>query len=96
MPHVVIRHYQDAKALIDGLVQREDDIRRLLGGIEGFMDYNLVRTEGGGFTVSVFDDRKGADESTHVARDYVRENFPGVASPPQVIEGEAIIRFSAS
>ena len=95
MSYVVIRHYQDASALIDGLAQREDDIQRLIRGIPGFLDYNLVRTESGGFSVSVFDDRKGADESVQVARDYVRENFADVGAVPQVIEGEAIISFSA-
>jgi len=96
MSYVVIRHYQDASALIDGLEQRRDDIERLVRGIPGFIVYNLVRSEGGGFSISVFDDRKGADESVQVARDFVRENFPGVSGPPQVIEGEAIISFSAS
>jgi hypothetical protein len=95
MSYVVIRHYQDASALIDGLAQREDDIQRLIRGIPGFLDYNLVRTESGGFSVSVFDDRKGADESVQIARDYVRENLADVAAVPQVIEGEAIISFSA-
>ena len=57
MSYVVIRHYQDASALIDGLEQRRDDIERLIRGIPGFVGYNLVRSEGGGFSVSVFDDR---------------------------------------
>jgi hypothetical protein len=96
MSYVVIRHYQDAGALIDGLAQREDDIQRLIRGIPGFVAYNLVRSEGGGFSVSVFDDRKGADESVQVARDYVRENFADVGVAPQVIEGEAVISFTAS
>ena len=93
MPYVVIRHYQDATALIDGLEQRPDEIEQLIRGIEGFVAYNLVRTERGGFSVSVYDDRKGAEESVRVARDFVRENFPGVAAAPQVIEGEAVISF---
>ena len=58
-----------------------------------FVAYNLVRTEAGGFSVSVYDDRKGAEESVRAARDFVRENFPGVAAAPQVIEGEAVISF---
>ena len=95
MSYVVIRNYEDATALFDGLAQREDDIRRLITGIPGFIDFNLVRTDGGGFSVSVFDDRKGADESVQVARDFVRENFADVGVTPQIIEGEAIISFSA-
>jgi len=93
MPYVVIRHYQDATALIDGLEQRPDEIEQLIRGIEGFVAYNLVRTERGGFSVSVYDDRTGAEESVRVARDFVRENFPEAAAAPQVIEGEAIISF---
>ena len=72
-----------------------DDIQRLIRGIPGFIAYNLVRCEGGGFSMSVFDDRKGAEESVRIARDYVRENFPDVGVAPQVFEGEAVISFSA-
>ena len=93
MPYVVIRHYEDATALIDGLAQRPDEVEQLIRGIEGFVAYNLVRTERGGFSVSVYDDRKGAEESVRLARDFVRENFPEAAAAPQVIEGEAIISF---
>jgi len=53
MPYVVVRHYQDSSKLIDGLAQRPDEIESLISGIAGFVAYHLVRTESGGFSVSV-------------------------------------------
>jgi len=67
MPYVVIRHYNDADKLIDELAQRADEVESLIRGISGFVAYNLVRSESGGFSVSVYEDRAGAEQSV-VAR----------------------------
>ena len=95
MPYVVVRHYQDSSKLIDGLAQRPDEIESLISGIAGFVAYHLVRTESGGFSVSVYEDRAGAEESVRVARDYVQQNFADVGNPPEVIQGDAVISFRA-
>jgi hypothetical protein len=93
IPYVVVRHYQDSSKLIDGLAQRPDEIESLIRGIAGFVAYSLVRTESGGFSVSVYEDRAGAEESVRVARDYVQKNFADVGNPPEVIQGDAVISF---
>jgi len=95
MPYVVVRHYQDSSKLIDGLAQRPDEIESLIRGIAGFVAYSLVRTESGGFSVSVYEDRAGAEESVRVARDYVQKNFADVGNPPEVVQGDAVISFRA-
>jgi hypothetical protein len=93
--HAVIRHYKGNSQLMDELEQRTDEIRQLVGDVPGFVTYCLVRTADGGFSVSVFEDRAGTDESTRVAADYVKQNVPQVAgSPPEVIEGDTILQFS--
>jgi hypothetical protein len=59
------------------------------------VSYCLVRTADGGFSVSVFEDRAGT-ESNRLAADWIRQNAPQVAgSPPEVIEGEAILQLSS-
>jgi heme-degrading monooxygenase HmoA len=95
MPYVVIRHYKESTKLIDELEQRSADVENLIKGIPGFIAYNLVRSETGGFSVSVYEDRSGADESVRAAREYLQENLPGVAGPPEVIQGDAVISFTA-
>jgi hypothetical protein len=93
--YATVRKYAGAQELGDELVQRKDDIERILAGISGFRAYYLARTEDGGVvTVSVFDDRTGAEESSAQAAAYIRENLAGVgASPPEVTTGEVAINF---
>jgi heme-degrading monooxygenase HmoA len=95
MPYVVIRHYKGSAKLIDELEQRSGDVENLIRGISGFITYYLVRSEGGGFSVSVYEDRAGAEESVRAARDYLQQNLSDVSSePPEVIEGQAVVSFS--
>ena len=52
----------------------------------------VVTPATGAASVSVYDDKSGADESTRVAGEWLRENVPDVAgSPPEVSSGEVII-----
>ena len=55
----------------------------LLRAIGGFVSYYLVRTSRGGFSVSVYEDKAGADESVRVARDWIAKNAGnlGIARP---------------
>ena len=91
---VSIRTYADNSALADALLENESEVRKLITGIDGFRSYYLVRTGGGAASVSVYDTKDGAEESTRVAGEWVRENLPDLnVSPPQVSAGEAILSF---
>jgi hypothetical protein len=95
--YAVIRHYQDeASDVVDQARKREGSIKELMRGIEGFVAYYLVDTQGGGLaSVSVFQDREGAEESTRAAGNWIRENMAEwVPNPPTVIQGE--VAFDAS
>ena len=95
MPYAVIRHYKDASKLIDELERRSDDVESLIRGIDGFIAYDLVRTDSGGFSVSVYADRAGAEESVRSAREYLQKNLSEVGSSPEVLQGESVIHFTA-
>lgn len=95
MPYVVIRHYKDSAKLIDELEQRRGEVENLIRAVPGFIAYNLVRSESGGFSVSVYQDRAGAEESVRTAREYLQQNLADVSGPPEVIRGEAVISFNA-
>jgi hypothetical protein len=92
--YATIRNYAGGAALADALVEHESDVRGVITGIDGFRAYYLVRDEDGVTTVSVFDDRDGAEESTRAAAAWVSENLGdlGVA-PPQVSTGEVLLSF---
>ena len=56
------------------------------------VSYFLVRTPDGAFSVSVFQDKAGADESVRVARDWINKNASTTgASAPTVSEGTVIL-----
>ena len=93
--HAVVRHYKGNAQLLDELARRTNEVEQLIRGVSGFVSYCLVRTADGGFSVSVFEDRAGTEESSWRAGDWIRQNAPQVAgSPPEVIEGEAILQLS--
>ena len=92
--NAVIRHYRGNSQLFDELERRTDEVEKVIRGVSGFISYYIVRTEdGGGFTVSVFEDKTGTDESIRVAADWVRQNVPQAAgSPPEVLEGRVVLQ----
>lgn len=93
---VVIRHYKGASDLIDELARRSNEVEQLIRGVPGFVAYHLVKTDDGGFSVSVYQDASGTEESVRAAADFIRETVPQLSvSPPEVIKGTSVISFSA-
>jgi hypothetical protein len=92
--HAVLRSYsgQGATALFDVLEKNKAEIERLARGIDGFVGFNLVRTPEGGFTVSIYRDKAGCDESVRVAREWIGKHAGKVsAAPPAVSEGTVVL-----
>ena len=90
--HAVIRQYsgKGAKELLDLLEKRKDDVKALITGIKGFVSYTLIRTSDGGYTVSVYQDKAGADES--VKQDWIKQNASKTGvSPPKISEGSVVL-----
>ncbi|WP_127128681.1 hypothetical protein [Georgenia sp. SYP-B2076] len=93
---VVIRHYKGASELIDELGRRSGEVEELIRGVPGFVSYHLVKTSDGGFSVSVYEDATGTQESVRRAAEYIRTNLSALSvSPPDVLQGESIVSFSA-
>jgi hypothetical protein len=89
----VIRKYsgKGATELINLLEQRATEVQSLIGSVRGFVSYSLVRTDGGGFTMTVCEDQAGIDESIQKAKDWVAKNGShlGVAAP-EVSQGSVV------
>ena len=93
--YAMIRTYsgEGAKELFDVLEKRKTEVESVMRPVKGFVSYTLARSEDGGFSVTVCQDRAGTDESVQVAREWVAKNAgsTGVGAP-KVSEGPVIIQ----
>ncbi len=95
--HAVVRVYSGsgAKKLFGMLEERIGEIESLIRAVPGFVGYTLIRTDDGGATVTVCQDKAGTDESMRVAREWIQENASDLdTSPPAVSEGPALLSLS--
>ena len=94
--HAVMRSYtgSGSKEFFDLLEQRKSEVESLMRAVKGFVSYSLVRSADGGFSVTINQDKAGADESQKVARDWVKQHASstGIGSP-KVSEGSVITHF---
>jgi hypothetical protein len=90
----VIRAYTGTTDLADKLAEHEEDIRRLIGGIDGFKAYYLLKLPEGTSTISVFEDQAGAEESSRAAAAWLAENLPDLnVAAPYVTAGDVLVGF---
>ena len=93
--YAVIRTYsgKGAKELFDILEKRKSEVESVIRPVKGFVSYTLARSGDGGFSVTVCQDKAGADESVQVAREWVAKNANNTgAGAPKVSEGPVIIQ----
>ena len=93
--HVVVRSYsgQGASELFDALAEREQDVKNIISSVPGFISYTAFRSNGGGQTVTVCQDKAGTDESSRRAADWVKENIDTTVDPPGITEGSTVLHF---
>jgi heme-degrading monooxygenase HmoA len=91
--YVTIRAYQGNTELADALAEREGDLRSVIGEIDGFKAYYLLKLTEGTTTVSVFESQAGAEASTEAAAAWLAENLPDLQATPYVTAGEAVVSF---
>ena len=93
--HAVVRTYsgEGASELFDLLGQREEDVKTLISGVPGFVNYVAVRSGDGGVTVTVCEDKAGTDESSRRAAEWVKDNLSGSAGAPEITEGDTVLQF---
>ena len=97
--HAVIRIYQVDPGSVDEFKQLVNEtFLPTIKKAPGFQAYYSLDTgDGPVASVSVFDDRAGAEASTKMAADNIKENIASVApNPPEVLEGEVFATEAAS
>jgi len=94
--HAVIRAYsgKGAKELFDVLEKRKADVESVMRSVKGFVSYTLARSANGGYSVTVCQDKAGADESVQKAKDWVAKNAgdTGVGAP-NVSDGTVLMHL---
>ena len=93
--HTAVRRYVNVDDP-DEVVRRikEEGFVDMIRGVRGFVDY-IVIDDGNGVlvTISTFEDRYGAEESTTLAMEWIQQHDLGslLPLPPQITEGEAVV-----
>ena len=95
--HATIRQYAGvAPTVFDTLMSRKADIETLMRKVPGFVQYDLVRTADGMTTMTVCDDKAGAEASNTQVAEWIGQNVPTLkSSPPVITDGEDIFHFTA-
>ncbi len=97
--HAAIRQYQVDPGSVDEITRGVNEgLLPTIKEVYGFQAYYVVDAGGGRMaSVSVFEDRAGAEESTRMAADWIRQNMASlVPDPPEVLEGEVVVHDAAS
>ena len=97
--HAAVRMYQVDPDKVDEFKRLVNEtFLPLIEEAPGFRAYYALDAGDGRIaSVSVFDDRAGAEASTKMAADNIRENMASVApNPPAVLEGEVFATEAAS
>lgn len=97
--YVTIRRYKITPGSTAELKNRiEKDFLPIISKVPGFVEYFWTSAgENEMFSVNVFADRKGAEESVRAAADYVRDHLTSLLpNPPEVITGEVVVHKTQS
>ena len=90
----VMRHYQGQTELAAELKKHGKEVEKLISGAPGFIGYYCLHNSEGVTTITICDNRKGCDESTRLAADWLKHNLPNLKlTPPRVVTGEVTLAF---
>ncbi len=96
--YAAIRRYNIAPGTADLIVQRvTDGFLPLVSQSPGFVAYYLVNPGDGTIvSVSVFEDRSGAEASTRLTTDWVREHLAhAIRTAPVIVAGPVVASAGA-
>jgi hypothetical protein len=89
--YAVVRRYTSAMDLADVMAEKHEDLERRMSGLPGFVAYFLINAGDAVATVTVCDDRAGAEASHALAAEWVKQNIPGgVLGTPEVTGGDVL------
>jgi hypothetical protein len=96
--HTVVRIYsgKGAAETVDLIIAKKREVKKIMHSVKGFMDYSIVKTEDGGFSVTVSKNEKASEAITAAAREWVAANAAHLkAKPPKVMGGKVTVSVGA-
>ena len=93
----VIRRYNTHENSASKIEQRvREGFVPLISRLPGFVSYDVVRSADGTLiSVSVFESRQSADDSTRLASDWVHENLASlIRTAPVILSGDVMVHHS--
>jgi len=92
--YTVMRHYQGQKELAAELTKHGKEVEKAISAVPGFLAYFLVNGSDGVTTITICENRKGCEESTKIAADWLKKNLPNLRIPaPHLASGEVPLAF---
>jgi hypothetical protein len=92
--YIVVRAWSNAGELADAMMQRQQEVTDIITGVPGFVAYYATRAGDTLTSVTVCDTQEETQESTRLAREWVKANLSGAPiGAPQVAEGETFIQL---
>lgn len=90
-----IRKYIGAPALADELVKHQDEIKSVLRPLPGFHAFYMIKTGDGVVSMTICEERSGAEESNRVAATWLKDKLPTFANrAPEITTGEVRIHLN--
>jgi len=88
--YAVIRRYRFEPSVSEEINRQvKEGFVPLIRETPGFVCYHWLTTgEGEGASLSVFQDKAGAEESVRLAADFVQEHLASLVGKPEIIQGE--------
>ncbi|HEV8217541.1 MAG TPA: hypothetical protein VGP95_16945 [Gemmatimonadaceae bacterium] len=96
--HATIRRWNAAAPLIAEIERRTQEVENIVSSTPGFVAYHAVKSGDTLISMTVCQDKNGADEVNRRAAKWVRDNFPAdvaVGLTPEITEGEEFLSFQA-
>jgi hypothetical protein len=84
----------NAHKLYDVLMQNKAEVEGLLRGVKGLSHYDVIKTSDGCVTVTMCEDKAGADQSWQVAKTWLKDHTTQIgAVTPVISEGPVSIHI---
>ena len=94
--YATVRRYKGVPTAVDQLMPRRKDIEAIIRQSPGFQSYQLIQTQDGLITVTICDDRNGAETSNRNVAAWLKDNMPGViTNPPEITQGDVKIQLGS-
>lgn len=91
--YVTVRRYQTDPKSMNELIRRiKEEFVPIISKVPGFMSYSVIDAGRGTLaSISSFENKSGADESTRRAAEWVKSVKSLLPNPPQITAGDIVI-----